>query len=131
MTVDERFDRIERSIEELKNSVADLKVTVGDLKVTVAGLSRSLETLTRYVLDFRQETATHFQSMETRLEVLSNAVTTLDKRQPAVTQALVEFGAVHNQIIREQSTLRDSDRNLTFRVEKLEEIVSKLINPAA
>ena len=40
-------------------------------------------------------------------------------------------GAVHTQIIREQSVLQDSDRNLAFRVEKLEELVSKLMRPAA
>jgi archaellum component FlaC len=108
--IDERFERIDNSIQEMKRSISDL---------------------TGYVLDFRQETATHFQSMENRLDVLASTVASLDTRQPAVAKALMEFGAVHTQLVREQSVLRDSDRSLASRVEKLEEIVSKLMKPAA
>jgi vacuolar-type H+-ATPase subunit I/STV1 len=85
MTTDERFDRIERSIE----------------------------TLTQYVLDFRQETASRFQTIETRLDVLSATVASIDSRFPSLTKAIFDFGALSSQLVREQSRQKE-------RVEKLE-----------
>jgi hypothetical protein len=60
MTTDERFDRLDRSVE----------------------------TLTRYVLDLRQETAARLQTIENRLDMLASTVANIDSRLPALTKAL-------------------------------------------
>jgi flagellar capping protein FliD len=84
MTTDERLDRIELSIENL---------------------ARSTESLTRYVLDFRTETINRFQMIDTRLDVLSATVASLDSRMAPLTKAILDFGAVANRLQVEQSRL--------------------------
>jgi ABC-type transporter Mla subunit MlaD len=103
MTPDERFDRLEGAIERL----------------------------TRYVLDFRQETAARLPTIENRLDVLSSTLASLDARQPALTKAILDFGSLATQLQREQSRLNDTVTDVSTRVAKLEEIVSTLIDPAA
>jgi hypothetical protein len=103
MTADERFDRIDRSIE----------------------------TLTQYVLDLRQETATRLQTIDNRLDILSSTVANLDSRLPALTKAILDFGSLSAQLVREQSGQKNSASELLARVVKLEETVSKLIEHAA
>jgi SMC interacting uncharacterized protein involved in chromosome segregation len=66
MTTDERFDRIDRSIEALTN----------------------------YVLDLRQEAASRFQTIENRLDILSSTVANIDSRLPALTKAILDFGSL-------------------------------------
>jgi len=110
MTLDERFDRLDGSIERL------------------CGMHG---TLTQYVLDFRQETASRLQTIESRLDVLASTLASLDSRQPALTKAILDFGSLATQLQREQAKLKDGAADLVTRVAKIEEIVSKLIDPAA
>jgi hypothetical protein len=110
MTVDERFDRLDDAIGELKLSISDL---------------------TRYMLDFRQGTATRFQGLENRLGVFANALASDDSRLPAMAKSLMDFGADQSALLREQWKLKDTNTGLVARVERLEEIVSKLVKPAA
>jgi hypothetical protein len=124
MTADERFDRIDGSIGELTRNVADLTRSV-------AVLSRDLDRLTNYVLDFRTEVATRFQLLETRLEVLAATTAGLQSTYPALTKAINDFGAVATRLGNEQSRQREAGADLSTRVTKLEEIVSRLIEPAA
>jgi archaellum component FlaC len=105
MTTDERFDRLDRS--------------VGDL-------ARSVETLTRYVLDLRQETADRLQTIENRLDMLASTVTNIDSRLPALTKAILDFGSLSTQLVREQSGQKNSTSDLLARVARLEETVSRL-----
>jgi hypothetical protein len=110
MTVDERFDRLDDAIGDLKRSISDL---------------------TGYVLDFRQETATRFQGVENRLEVFATTFASHGSRFPAMTKSPMDFGADHSALMCEQWKLKDTNTGLVARVERLEEIVSKLIKPAA
>jgi len=77
MTTDERFDRIDKSIQDL----------------------------TRYVREFRTETINQLFTIETRLDVLSATVTSVDSRIPGLTKAILDFGAIASQIQREQSRI--------------------------
>jgi len=124
MTADERFDRIERSIEELKSMIEAQQVSIGDLK-------SSHSDLTRYLLDFRQETIGRLQTIETRLDFLESTVRSIDTRLPALSKAIQDFGVLSAQLVREQSRLREADNDLTARVAKLEALVATLIKPAA
>jgi SMC interacting uncharacterized protein involved in chromosome segregation len=103
MTTDERFDRIDGSIE----------------------------ILTKYVLDLRQETAARFQTIENRLDILSSTVANVDSRLPALTKAILDFGSLATQLVREQSGQKNSASDLVARVVKLEETVSRLAGHAA
>ena len=73
MTADERFDRVDSAIERL----------------------------TQYILDFRQETATRLQAIDNRLDVLASTLASLDARQPALTKAILDFGSLAAQLLRE------------------------------
>jgi chromosome segregation ATPase len=110
MTTDERFDRVDSAIERL---------------------SDQHRTLTQYVLDLRQETAARLQTIDNRLDILSSTLASLDSRHPALTKALLDFGSLATQLQREQSRLKDTVTDVSTRVAKLEEIVPKLIDPAA
>jgi len=98
VTTDERFDRLDRS--------------VGDL-------TRSVETLTKYVLDLRQETAARFQTIENRLDILASTVANIDSRLPALTKAILDFGSLSTQLVREQSGQKNSTSDLLTRVIRL------------
>ena len=102
MNTDERFDRIDHSIE----------------------------TPTKYVLDLRQEAAGRLQNVDNRLDILSSTVANLDSRLPALTKAILDFGSLSSQLAPQQSGQRDSVTALASRVEKLEEIVSRLVDAA-
>ena len=65
MTHDERFDRLDGSIQ----------------------------TLTQYVLDLRQETASRLQTIDNRLDILSSTIANVDSRLPALTKAILDFGS--------------------------------------
>jgi ABC-type transporter Mla subunit MlaD len=110
MTTEERFDRVDSAIERL------------------CGLHG---TLTGYVLDFRQETATRLQTIDNRLDILSSTLASLDSRHPALTKAILDFGSLATQLQREQSRQKDTVTDLSTRVAKLEDVVPKLIDPAA
>jgi hypothetical protein len=103
MTTDERFDRVDHSIQ----------------------------TLTQCVLDFRQEAADRFQAIDSRLDILSSTVANLDSRLPALTKAILDFGSLSARLMREQASQKEATTGLVARVEKLEEIVSRLVAPAA
>jgi ABC-type transporter Mla subunit MlaD len=103
MTADERFDRVDGAIERL----------------------------TQHILNFRQETAPRLQTIDNRLDMLSSTLASLDARQPALTKAILDFGSLATQLQREQSKLKDTVTDVSTRVAKLEEIVPKLIDPAA
>ena len=104
MTNDDRFDRIDASIEQMG------------------------ERLSRYILDLRQETRAGMQSLSNRIDVLSAAMSSIDSRIPALTKAVIDAGAMSTQLLLEQSRQK---MDFGSRLEKLEETVAKLLNPAA
>ncbi len=61
MSTDERFDRVDASIERL----------------------------TQYILDFRREAATRLQAMDNRFDVLASTLASLDARQPALKRSSI------------------------------------------
>jgi hypothetical protein len=50
---------------------------------------------------------------------------------PALTKAVLDFGAISSQIEREQWRQKDAGTSLVARVEKREGIVSRIVEPAA
>ena len=94
-------------------------------------IDRSIETLAQYVLDLRQEAASRFQNIDNRLDILSSTVASLDSRLPALTKAILDFGSLSAQLVREQSGQRETATTLLTRVATLEEMVSRLVQPAA
>jgi archaellum component FlaC len=82
MTHEDRFDRIDANIERLSDTV---------------------KTLTQFVLDFRQETAQHFEVIDNRLDVLAAMVANMGSRFPPFTKAILDFGklATHQRAIQE------------------------------
>ena len=109
-SVNERFDRLDESIGRL---------------------AQSLDRLTQYVLDLREENTSPLQVIENRLDVLSLTVVSIDSRMPALTKAMLETGSLASQLVREQSRQRDSATDLASRVAKLEDKVSRFVDPAA
>jgi len=102
MTIDERLERIERSLENLVRSHENLTRSHENLTRSHENLIRSHDNLTQYVLDFRQEAAIRLQTIENRLDVLSSTVASLDARFPALNTAILDFGTLTTQLVREQ-----------------------------
>jgi len=73
MTHDERLDRIDTSIEKLS----------------------------QYILDFRQETALRFLTIENRLDMMSLTLTgipTLEAKFAPMSKAILDFGSLSSHI---------------------------------
>jgi hypothetical protein len=60
-----------------------------------------------------------------------SSVANIESRFPPLTKAILDFGSLSTQLVREQSRQKDSTTSLAARVEKLEEIVSRPVEPAA
>jgi len=124
MTHEERFDRIDANIERLSDSV-------GELKASVSRIDANVGRLTEYVLEFRQETAQHFEVIDNRLDVLTATVANIEARFPTLTKGVLDFGKLATQITNEQFRNKHATAELAARMDRLEEKVSKLIDPAA
>jgi hypothetical protein len=116
-SVNERFDRVDASIERMGQSLE---------RVT-----QSLDHLTRYVMDLREEAISRLQVIENRMDFFSLTIASIDSRLPALTKATLETGSLATQLVREQARHRDSATDLASRVAKLEEKVSRFMDPAA
>jgi hypothetical protein len=82
-------------------------------------IERVAERLTRYILDLREETRTRLQAVESRLEILSATMASIDARDsriPALTKAVVDFGALSSHLLTKQSEQRESASDLAARV---------------
>jgi hypothetical protein len=135
MTVDERFDqmearfdRMDARFEAMQRSISDLTRSLLDFRQET---NTRFQTMERYILDFRQEVVIRFDSLESRFEILATAVSSLDARMPSMAKGLMNFGMEHKDLFIEQSRFKEINSNLAARVEKLEEIVSRLVKPAA
>jgi hypothetical protein len=94
-------------------------------------IDERFDRLEQYILDLRQEIAGRLDTVDGRLDILSSTVANLDSRLPPLTKALLDFGSLSAKLVREQSGRKDTSTDLVVRVRKLEEMVSKLIEPAA
>ena len=116
MTVEENMERLSGIVESLAGAVAKHDERFDRI-------DRSIERLTRYVLDFRQEAAERLQVLEGRLEIVAITVANTETRFPPFTKGILDFGITSTNLLREQSKQRDSQSDL--RLAKLEEMVSK------
>jgi hypothetical protein len=121
MSHEERFDRIDANIAELKESMAQL----------ARYAQESIERLTQYVLDFREETARHFEVIDNRLDVLTAIVANIEARYPAFNKAILDFGKLATHLTNDQARNKNASAELASRAGRLEEQISKIINPAA
>jgi prefoldin subunit 5 len=124
MTHDERFDRIDANIERLNDRVERVEASVTRIEANI-------DRPTQYVLDFRQETAQHFEVIDNRLDALTATVNNIEARFPTLTKGILDFGKIATQLTNEQFKNRHANAELTARVERLEEKIAKLIDPAA
>jgi hypothetical protein len=88
----------------------------------------SIERLAGYILDLREETRTGMQALNSRLDVHSVVLTGIDSRLPALTKSVIETRALSSQLLLEQSRQK---ADFASRLEKLEQTVAKLLEPAA
>lgn len=103
MTIDERFDQLDRTLEGIR----------------------------AYLLEFRTEIIQRLEFIDRRLDVLSTAVTNLDARLPAVTKAVLDSQSMTAEILRSQAAGRQTAADLASRVARLEEQVARLLQSAA
>jgi hypothetical protein len=67
-THDERFDRIDAAIERLDASIGRLSQHT----------DARFDSLTRYILDFREEASNRLRTIESRLDLQSVTLTSMD-----------------------------------------------------
>lgn len=104
------------------------------MDTSIAGIDTSIERLTKYILDFREETSTRLRTIESRLDLQAVALTSIDAREsriPALTKAVLDAGSFSSQLAMDLAKQRDTAFNFASRLEKLEDTVAKLQKPAA
>ena len=109
--MNERFDRIDNSIERLAQG----------FNHRLDGIDKRLDGLTKYVMDFREEAIKRLEVIESRLDILSLTLASIDSRVPVLTKGVLDIGSYVSQALREQSMNKDSTADLAARVAKLEE----------
>ncbi len=109
MTPDERFDRIDANIERLAEQVARL---------------------THFVLDFREESARHFEIIDNRLNVIAANINNIEARFPTITTAILDFGKHATQLNNDHVRNRNAIAELVARMDGLQARLTKL-DPAA
>jgi chromosome segregation ATPase len=124
MTQDERFDRIEDTLERLGSRFDQVDRRFDQV-------DRRSEQIEKYVQEFRGETIDRLTVIENRLDGLNATVANIDARLPALTKSMLDAGAFATQQVKEQARLKASDADLASRIAKLEETVAKLLQPAA
>jgi hypothetical protein len=82
------LDRIDANIERLE----------GRLDTSVARIEASIGQLTQYLLEFRQETAQHFEVIDNRLDVLTGTIANIEARSPTLIKGVLDFGKLATQI---------------------------------
>jgi hypothetical protein len=102
MTTEERWDRIERSIENLTRYMQDFRTETIE---RLGRVERSTENLTQYVQELRSETINRLEIIDSRLTVLTATFTSLDSRMPPLTKAILDFGAIASRLQVEQSRI--------------------------
>jgi archaellum component FlaC len=119
MTTDERFDRIDARMDRLEASLGEIKESVkqildsnAQLTASVSQLTESVNQLTKYVLDFRQETAQHFEVIDNRLDVLTATVANIEARSPTLIKGVLDFGKLATQITNDQFKSRHATSEL-------------------
>jgi chromosome segregation ATPase len=117
MTTDERFDRLDASMERLQQYLAEFKGDVARLSQYMAEFKGDVARLSQYVAEFKSETTRRFDLVENRMDVLTATVHSIDLRLPPLSKAILDFGTVASRLMRDQGLLKDQ--------------VSKLIDPAA
>jgi hypothetical protein len=130
--MDEQFDRIDASIKEQGRLFAASleeqgRVFAGAIKEHDERFDRvdaSIERLSHYVLDFRQETSTRFQTIENRLDMMSltlAGIPALEAKFAPMSKAILDFGSLSSKITRDQWIQKDATTDILARVEKLED----------
>jgi hypothetical protein len=85
-TPEERFDRIDGAIERLDAAIGRLSQRTDE----------RFDSLTKYILDFREEASTRLRAIESRLDLQAAALTGIDAREsriPALTKAVLDAGS--------------------------------------
>jgi TolA-binding protein len=105
-----RFDRIDASIERL---------------------SESLERLKSYTMELRQETMLRFDVLEHRMDILAATSASIEARMAPLTKSVLDSGSQASQFLREQARTKEMAAGLAERLARVEEKLSKLVDPAA
>jgi len=92
---------------------------------------RRFDSLDMYVADFRTEAIGRLGATETQMRLLAGSQQSFDARIPAITKAAHENASAISYLIGKQMERTASNFDLAERVAKLEEKVSKLVDPAA
>ena len=128
MTLEEKVDQLAATVQSLAAAVAKYEERFDRIDKSIERLFQADERSSGYLLDFRREVAERFQVIENRLEITSLTLSSIETRFAPLTKAILDFGATASYLIREQSQQKDSLNQLGARVTRLEESASK---PAA
>lgn len=128
MTLEEKADQLAAMVQSLAASVAKYEERFDRIDKSIERLFQADERTSGYLLDFRREVAERFQVLENRQEIIGLTLSSIETRFAPLTKAILDFGSTASYLIREQSQQKDSLSDLTARVTRIEESASK---PAA
>jgi len=136
--MDARMERTDVLIERMDARMERMDARMERMDASIERFSQHtddrFDSLTKYILDLRDETSTRLRAIESRLDLQAVALTSMDAREsrvPALTKAVLDAGSFSGQLAMELSKQRDSAFNFALRLEKLEDTVAKLLKPAA
>jgi hypothetical protein len=142
MTHDERFDRIEASIERMierfdkRFEAIDVRFDAMDRRFDSMdsrfdAMDARLTGLNNYVMDFRSEAVVRLGSIESQIRLMAASQEGFEARIPAITKSALENGAAISFLTGRQMDSTASSFELSERVRKLEEKVATILAPAA
>jgi hypothetical protein len=106
-----RLDQLERLIREGFQQTDQRLAGIGqhleqtDQRLAIIaerldGVDRRLDNLQNYVLDFRTEVIQQFARLESRLDMMTVTVQSLDSRVPALTKAVFDLQTRFEKLVR-------------------------------
>src|ERR1700722_3499788 len=94
-------------------------------------IDAALERQARYAQEFRTEVIVRFERIDERLSLMGATLTNINSQMAINTKAMVEDVERVSRLFADQWNQKQATIDLRERLEKLEEKVSKLVDPAA
>lgn len=95
---------LEEKVDQLAATVQSLAAAVAKHEERFDRIDKSIERFSNLFLDFRRAVAERFQVLENRLEITSLTLSSIETRFASLTKAILDFGGTASHLIREQAS---------------------------
>jgi chromosome segregation ATPase len=96
----QRLAGMDEHLEQTDQRLAGIDQRLAGIDERFNGMDRRLDNLQNYILDFRTEVIQQFARLESRLDMMSVTVLSLDSRVPALTKAVFDLQTRFEKLVR-------------------------------